>query len=138
MAEAVFKQLARSDGLTDHFDVSSRGTKNWDVGLRPDPRTIQILQDHHYFLESTKRAEQITPNEISTTDFLIAMSKRVAEELNHPKKTHFLMAFVEHAETLDIPDPYPTNTFPEAFKMIEEGVKAFYYSIKQAHNLSRS
>jgi protein-tyrosine phosphatase len=136
MAEAVFKQLARSDGLTDHFDVSSRGTKNWDVGLRPDPRTIQVLQDHHYPLESTKRAEQITPNEIQTADYLITMSQRVAEELNHPENTHLLMAFVENAQNLDIPDPYPTDTFPEAYKMIKEGVKALYYFIKQAHNLS--
>lgn len=138
MAEAVFTKLARTDGLLGHFDISSRGTKNWDVGLRPDPRTIQILQDHRYPLENTKRAEKITPSEIQTADYLIAMSQRVAEELNHPENTHLLMAFVDNAETLDIPDPYPTDTFPEAFKMIEEGVKAFYYSIKQAHNLSRS
>jgi len=133
MAEAVFKQLARSDGLLDHFDVSSRGTKNWDVGLRPDPRTIQILQDNNYPLKSTKRAAQITPIEIQTADYLIAMSQQVAEELNHPVNTHLLMAFGDNAETLDIPDPYPTDTFPEAFKLIEMGIKDFYTSIKRRY-----
>jgi protein-tyrosine phosphatase len=131
MAEAIFKELARSEGILDHFDIASRGTKNWDIGLRPDPRTIKILQDHHYPLETTKRAKKITLNEIQTADFLIAMSQRVAEELNHPENTHLLMAFVDTAETLDIPDPYPTDTFPEAFKLIEEGVKDFYSSIKR-------
>lgn len=133
MAEAIYKELARSDGLLDHFDVSSRGTKNWDVGLRPDPRTIKILQDNNYPLETTKRAEQITPNEIQTADYLIAMSQRVANELNHPKNTHLLMAFVDNAETLDIPDPYPSDTFPEAFKLIEAGIKDFYASIKRIY-----
>ncbi len=135
MAEAIFKELARSDGLLNHFEVLSRGTKNWDVGFRPDHRALQILKNHHYPLEKTKRAQQITPQEIHQADYLIAMSQRVADELGHPENTHLLMAFVEDAESLDIPDPYPTDTFLESFLLIEQGVKDFYKTLKQVYSL---
>lgn len=135
MAEAIFKELARSDGLLHHFDVTSRGTKNWDIGLHPDPRTQRILKVHHYPLDEKKRSEKITPQEIQKADYLIAMSQRVADELGHEENTYLLMSFVENSESLDIPDPYPTDTFPEAFILIEQGVKAFYKTIKQAHSL---
>jgi protein-tyrosine phosphatase len=136
MAEAIFKELARSENILDHFDVTSKGTKNWDIGLRPDPRTQRILKKHNYPLDETKRAEKITPQEIQTADYLIAMSERVANELQSPENTQLLMSYVADTLSLDIPDPYPTDTFPEAFTLIERGVKAFYEAIKHLHDFN--
>ena len=135
MAEAIFKEHARSEGVLDHFDIMSRGTNDWDIVLRPDPRTQRILKLHHYPLDETKRAEKITPHEIQIADYLIAMSQRVADELAHEENTHLLMSFVENPKSLDIPDPYPSDTFPEAFILIEQGVKAFLKILKKFHTL---
>lgn len=130
MAEAILKELARHDGIHERLDISSAGTKNWDVGLRPDRRSQQLLADHHYPLDLSKRARQITNQEILEADYLIAMTKKVADELGNKANVHLLLDFVEGAETRDIPDPYPTNTFPQAFELIEKGVKAFYKYLK--------
>lgn len=135
MSEAIFKELARSDGLLDLFEVSSKGTKNWDIGLRPDHRTQQLLQEHNYPLDKTKRAQLISPQEIQTADYIIAMSQRIADEIGSAKNTHLLLSFLDNTVSMDIPDPYPTDTFPEAFNLIEQGVKAFYKTIKQTYSL---
>lgn len=126
MAEAIFNKLAHQDGISNQIIVTSAGTKDWDIGLRPDHRTRQLLQAHGYPLDPNKRARQITSQEIETSDYIIAMSHRVAGELGYHENVHLLLGFVKDIQSKDIPDPYPSNTFPQAFTLIEKGVKAFY------------
>lgn len=133
MAEAIFKDLARSDGTLNRFEVSSAGTKDWDVGLRPDYRTRQILADHGIPLDPGKRAQQINAKELKTADYLVVMSERVAKELGNPDNVFLLLDFVDETDDKDIPDPYPTDTFPEAYELINNGVSAFYNYLKKEH-----
>ena len=131
MAEAIFKDLAHRDGTLAHFDVSSAGTKDWDVGLRPDYRTRQILVDHEIPLDPGKRAQMISESEINKADYLIAMSVRVAKELGYKDNVYLLLDFVDEIDDKDIPDPYPTDTFSEAFELIHLGVQALYKYLKE-------
>lgn len=131
MAEAIFNKFAEEDGLSDQFIVSSAGTKNWDVGLRPDPRTLEILEENGYPISNKKRARLITKDEIKDADFLIAMTQGIADELGNGENVHLLLKFVDEIDSKDIPDPYPTNTFPQAFRLIEIGMRAFYAYLKQ-------
>ena len=131
MAEAIFTDLARRDGTLSHFEVSSAGTKYWDVGLRPDYRTQKILAEHNIPLDPGKRAQMITERDMKTSDFLIAMSERVANDLGNDENVHLLLNFVESIEDKNIPDPYPTDTFPDAFELIKQGIEGFYYYLKK-------
>lgn len=133
MAEAIFNKLAEEDGLSSRFKVSSAGTKNWDIGLRPDPRSLALLEQNHYPISNEKRARMITNEEIRDADFVIAMSQRIADELGNDENVHLLLDFSSDIPMKDIPDPYPTNTFPQAFILIEAGVKAFYTYLKQTY-----
>ncbi len=133
MAEAIFIKLAGEDGPTSRFKVSSAGTKNWDIGLRPDPRSLALLEENHYPISKEKRARLITNQEIRNAEFLIAMTKRIADELGNGENVHLLLDYLPGFPTKDIPDPYPTNTFPQVFNLIEEGVKAFYTYLKQTY-----
>lgn len=133
MAEAIFNTLAENDGIADYFEVSSAGTKNWDVGLRPDARSQRLMANHAYHLSPHKRAQKITPEEIHSTNYLIAMDQRIADELGNGKNVHLLLDFVNHIDDKDIQDPYPTDTFEEAFTLIELGIKNFYEYLKQKH-----
>ncbi len=131
MAEAILKTLARRGGHLHQLDISSAGTRAWDLGLRPDHRTQRLLNQHNYLLDPEKRAQLITLQDIEAADYLIAMSQRVADELGGGENVQLLMDFVKGAEVKDIPDPYPTDTFPQAFVLIEKGVKAFYAYLKE-------
>jgi protein-tyrosine phosphatase len=130
MAEAIFKNLAHRDGILAYFEISSAGTKNWDVGLRPDYRTRQILADHNFPLDPGKRAQMITEKEKQEADYLIAMSERVAKDLGTQNNVYLLLDFVDGMDDKNIPDPYPTDTFPKAFELIHQGVQAFYEFLK--------
>lgn len=130
MAEGVFTTLVARDGYETAFEISSAGTKDWDVGLRPDSRGLRLLAQHGYHLIPYKRAQMITADEIRDSDYVIAMSQRVADELGNGENVHLLLDFVPDLPTKDIPDPYPNDTFPEAFNLIKHGVKAFYASLK--------
>ena len=130
MAEAILRELAREGDLLDQLIISSAGTQNWDVGLRPDYRAQQLLKEHNYPLDPRKRAQQITNQKIEDADYLVAMSRRVANELGSGENVYLLMDFVEGAEIKDIPDPYPTDTFVQAFDLIEKSVKAFYEHLR--------
>lgn len=133
MAEAIFNTLAKADGADGFFEVSSAGTKNWDVGLRPDARGQSLLQQNGYPLSPQKRARMITRDEIKTTDFLIAMSQRVADDLGNGENVHLLLDYAPDIPSKDIPDPYPTDTFTQAFNLIEIGVNAFYDYLKREY-----
>lgn len=137
MAEAIFNKLTEADGRTHLFRVSSAGTKDWDVGLRPDHRTQRMLEKHGYPLSPHKRAQMITQEQTRQADFVIAMTQRVAEELGSSENVSLLLDYAEDMTSKDIPDPYPTDTFPEAFDLIEHGVKAFYGHLIRHHNLNQ-
>ena len=42
MAEGIFTTLDERDGHKFAFEISSAATKDWDVGLRPDPRGLRF------------------------------------------------------------------------------------------------
>jgi len=131
MAEAIFSSLAKNDGLLNTFNISSAGTEDWDVGHQPDPRTCKILNENNYALDPQKRARMISAADIEGADYIVCMSRNVALELGNGKNVFLLLDFVDGYEGLDVPDPYPTDTFPQAFEMIEKGVKAFYAYMKK-------
>jgi protein-tyrosine phosphatase len=137
MAEAIFNALAEENGCADLFQVSSAGTKDWDVGLRPDPRAQRLLEEHGYPLSPHNRAQMITRDEIRQADYVIAMTERVADELGGGENVSLLLDYTADMPTKDIPDPYPTDTFPEAFDLIEHGVRAFYAYIIRKFNLNK-
>lgn len=133
MAEAIFKDIARRDGTLELFGVSSAGTKNWDIGLQPDFRARQVLAEANITLDPGKRAQMISDLQRQDADYVIAMTERIAQELGEHENVFLLMDFVEDAPMRDIPDPYPTDTFPEAFQLINCGVKSFYAYLKDKH-----
>jgi protein-tyrosine phosphatase len=131
MAEGIMTTFVAQDGRAADFDISSAGTMSWDVGLRPDPRSLEQLEKHGYALSPQKRARMITDDEIHTADYVIAMTQQIAHDLGNGPNVHLLLDFVPEIASKDIPDPYPTHTFAEAFDLIEQGVKAFYVYLKQ-------
>jgi len=135
MAEAILNTMVEQDGLNARFDISSAGTENWDVGLPPDHRSAKLLVEHNYQLDPAKRAKLISANEIQDADYLVAMTTRIVKALGNHDNVYLLMDFLNNPVSRDIPDPYPTDTFPQAFRMIEKDVRAFYSFLKDKYSL---
>jgi len=135
MAEAILQALVNREELNKWFDISSAGTENWDIGLPPDNRSVKLLKQNNYPLDPVKRAREISTEEIQNADYLIAMTSKIAQSLGNGDNVYLLMDFIDNPKTRDIPDPYPNDTFPEAFEMIEKGVKAFFAYLKDKYSL---
>ena len=68
MAEAIFNNLIQKERKANYFQVSSAGTKNWNIGLRPDPRAQKILAQYGYHISPHKRSQKISSDEIKNSD----------------------------------------------------------------------
>jgi protein-tyrosine-phosphatase len=99
----------------------------------PIPVPKDCWMEHGYPLSPHKRAQMITQEEIRQADYVIAMTERVANELGGGENVSLLLDYAEDMPVKDIPDPYPTDTFPEAFSLIEHGVPAFYAFLIRKH-----
>jgi protein-tyrosine phosphatase len=71
MAEAVFRHLVTEAGLAHRFEIASSGTGSWHVGSPPHQGTQAILQKHAISV-GTKRAQQLTRDDLTTYDYVLA------------------------------------------------------------------
>ncbi len=136
MAEAVFQHIVNEEGLQDHFEISSGGTSSWHHGERPHPGTRQILKIHDIPLDSKKRAQNVDPNDMDGYDYIIAVDRENAAELESHGKTVFrLLAFAPEGYPLDVPDPYYTDRFEEVYQLVEAGARGLLEYIRRQEGL---
>lgn len=108
MAEAVFVDALRREGLTYRVRVSSAGTGAWHVGDCADPRAAETLRRAGYSCAHV--ATQLGPQHLSA-DLLVALDyghlvtlRRLVAE---PDRVVLLRSFDQSAgRDLNVPDPY--------------------------------
>jgi protein-tyrosine phosphatase len=108
MAETVFADALRREGLARRVLVSSAGTGDWHVGDPADPRATETLRRAGYACKHV--AAQLGPHHLSA-DLLVALDyghlatlRRLVAE---PDRVVLLRSFDQSAgRDLDVPDPY--------------------------------
>lgn len=108
MAEIVFADRLRAEGLDDRVRVSSAGTGSWHVGDPADPRTAKSLRNAGYRCDHV--AAQVGPEHLDA-DLLVALDSGHVTALRHavddPERVLLLRSFDPSADgDLDVPDPY--------------------------------
>jgi protein-tyrosine phosphatase len=107
MAEVVFADALRSEGLADRVRVSSAGTGGWHVGDPADPRTAETLRRAGYDCKHV--AAQVGPQHLSA-DLLVALDSghlaTLRRVVRDPQRVVLLRSFDPAADDLDVPDPY--------------------------------
>jgi protein-tyrosine phosphatase len=126
MAEIVFADALRREGLADRVCVSSAGTGGWHVGSPADPRTAQALRRAGYPCKHV--AAQLGAQHLSA-DLLIALDtghlatlRRLVAE---PQRVVLLRSFDRAAgQALDVPDPYygGKHGFDDVLSMVRAAV----------------
>ncbi|MGH3772751.1 MAG: protein tyrosine phosphatase [Pseudonocardiaceae bacterium] len=108
MAEIVFADALRREGLAHQVRVSSAGTDGWHVGEPADPRATETLRGAGY--AGTHVAARLGPRHLAA-DLLVALDyghlaalRRLVAE---PDRVALLRSFDQSAgRDLDVPDPY--------------------------------
>ncbi|MCH1624247.1 low molecular weight protein-tyrosine-phosphatase [Fredinandcohnia quinoae] len=140
MAEAIFRDMVKKEGLETKIKIDSAGTGDWHVGRPPHEGTQSILEKYSIGFEGLK-ARQVVKEDLTNFEYVIAMD---AENLGNLRrlagyeKTGFigrLLDFVNDNKIADVPDPYYTGNFDETYELVSNGCKGLLETIKSEHNL---
>ncbi|TLS35742.1 low molecular weight protein-tyrosine-phosphatase [Pseudalkalibacillus caeni] len=140
MAEAIFRDLIKENGMEGKIAVDSAGTGDWHIGAPPHEGTQNILSNNNIDYENIK-ARQIVKEDIDTFEYIIAMDAKNLGEINRlaGKKPKRLIArlldFVPESKVEDVPDPYFTGNFEEVYEMVSEACLNLFNMIKEREEL---
>lgn len=141
IAQGVFEDLVRSEGLQEQIISDSAGTLSYHAGSPPDRRARKAASARGIDLES-QRARQITPEDMREFDYVVVMDRGNYEEVlplarRDGASARFGM-FLDYAPELEedeIPDPYfgDGDGFERAMDLAEAASKGMLADIKQRH-----
>jgi protein-tyrosine phosphatase len=138
MAQGVFEDVARREGLSDEITVDSAGTHGfYAAGEPPDPRAQESLLSRGIDI-SAQRARLLDPEDCGRFDYILTMDQqnyRVVSEIcqGGPVVRPFL-DYASGPET-EIPDPYgggPGN-FEHVLDLIEDAAEGLLDDIRARH-----
>jgi protein-tyrosine phosphatase len=110
LAEAVFADLVRREGVADRIGGDSAGTAGYHAGEPADRRSRDCARRHG--LEITHRARAVTEADFTNFDLLVAMDEANAADLRRRAPTPAarrkvrLMRDWDPAGPGEVPDPY--------------------------------
>jgi len=135
MAEAVLRDMVVKAGLEQEIEVDSAGTGGWHEGQPPHKGTIEIL--NRYDICSDKLiARQVISDDLTNFQYVIVMDDSNMEDLltfgsAHPNTyVGKLCDFLQNSVYENVPDPYYTGDFDEAYELVIAGCKGLLEFIK--------
>ncbi len=127
LAEAIFKEKIRRQGLEDSFQADSCGTSNYNLGDDPDSRTIRSAWKNNIPIRHTAR--QLSRFDLENFDLVLAMDSNNYEDIiqlahsSTHSKVRLMRAF-DPQGVGNVPDPYHGNEkdFDEVFEILNRSV----------------
>jgi protein-tyrosine phosphatase len=135
MAEALFKNLVKKEGLINKFEIDSAATGPWHVGKPPHEGTLNILKQYKVSSEGLI-ARELTKDDLTTFDYIIAMDNSNIKNINiltDPATEEKIVKMLDLTEQFygqDVPDPYFTHNFQETYDLLTVGCQALLKKIK--------
>ena len=127
LAEGVFLKTLDEAGLGDVVRVDSAGTGAWHAGEAPDPRSVEVAARNGIDI-SGQRARQLTPEDFSNFDLIVAMDRSNEQTLRARSPAQArdrIVLFLDHTlgSRSDVPDPYygGPGGFDSVYDMLLEG-----------------
>jgi len=137
MAEAIFRNLVKKEGLEGQIRCDSAGTGGWHVGKPPHKGTREILKTNNISDEGIF-ARQFIKADLDQFDYLIAMDtsniKNIQKLSTKPTtKIRLLMDYTAEGKGKEVPDPYFTGNFEEVYELVTKGCEALLAEIKTTY-----
>lgn len=140
MAEAVFRQMVDTAGLTDKITVDSAGTANWHTGKPPHEGTRELLDRKKISYEGMQ-ARQVKQVDWEDYNYIIAMDEQNIKdmvdtyEMDETVTFLKLMDFIEQPEEVNVPDPYYTGDFDYTYKLVLAGCEQLLAHIRNEKHI---
>ena len=139
LAQGVFEDLVRREGLEEKVFVDSAGTGRWHVGSLPDERAQRSASSRGLDL-STQRARQVTPDDCQSFDYILTMDEENYQTVaalcrgGSAEVRPFLNYAPDRFET-EVPDPYygGPDGFEHVLDLVEEAAEGLLEDIRVRH-----
>lgn len=126
MAEAVFRDLVRKEGLEGSIACGSAGTGDWHLGEPPHEGTRRMLRQNGISTDGLK-ASKLSREDGNRYDLIVAMDTRNERDIRavlpsgaKAEVIRFLSLLPEKGMD-DVPDPYYTGNFEEVYALVKAG-----------------
>ncbi len=144
LAQGIFEDLVRREGLEAHFEAESSGIGAWHVGEKPDVRMRRTAKAHDIDLDG-QRAQQLSRYDLKRFDHLYAMDRSVERDMLlldrsgalHQKVSRFSVHDPD-PDTHEVPDPYFEGNFELVYTIVDRTCRSILDMLVQQHNLKRA
>ena len=145
-AHGVFQHLVDQHNLRHAITVDSAGTGDWHIGRAPDQRSTATALQRGYDL-SVLRARQVSAEDFSRFDYILAMDAQNLRDLQRLRPAHFrgeLDLFLNYregrhgdSELREVPDPYygESDGFEHVLDLVEEAAQGLLRAIARQRQL---
>ena len=138
MAEAVFRDLVRQTGLEGRIEADSAGTYQFHIGEPPHLGTQRVLQQHGIVYEH--RARIVSPEDGQRFDYIVLLEQSNMADvrrmcMNPNAHISMLLDWAPRTGLRDVPDPYYTGGFEQAYALIEQGCRGLLRHIIEQEGL---
>ncbi len=133
MAEFVFKDMVKKEGISDKFLIESAATSNWEIGNPVHRGTAGKLAEFNISVKG-KRTQKFVKSDYDKYDYIIGMEQmNVRDILNitggdSKNKVLRLLDFTNNPR--DIADPWYTGNFDVTYNDVKDGCEALLKKIK--------
>ncbi len=141
LAQGVFEDVARREGLEDEIFVDSAGTGSWHVGSPPDQRALSAASLRGLDI-SAQRARQISRDDCENFDYILTMDEEnyraVSSLCRGSAVVRPFLDFAPGSPEREVPDPYygGPDGFERVIDLVEEASEGLLEDIRERH-LSR-
>jgi protein-tyrosine phosphatase len=141
LAQGVFEDKLRREGLEGEVSVDSAGTGAWHVGSSPDERALSAASLRGVDI-SSQRARRIKPEDCRNFDYVLTMDEEnyraVAGLCRGSAVVRPFLDFATDSPETAVPDPYygGPDGFEHVLDLVEEASEGLLEDIRERH-LSR-
>ncbi len=140
MAEFMFKDMLKREGLEDKFIVESRATSSEEIyngiGNKVHPLAQRELAKHNIYCPD-KRAIQLTLEDYNNFDYILAADsyniKNILRLIGKDPQNKVKLLLEYGTYVRDISDPYYTGDFKQTYDDILEGLNGFLTYLKSTN-----
>ena len=138
VAQGVFENVVRREGLTGEVFVDSAGTGHWHVGSPPDDRALSAAALRGLDI-SSQRARLISPEDCEDFDYVLTMDeqnfRKVAALCRGDAVVRPFLDFAEGSPEREVPDPYygGPDGFERVLDLVEEASEGLIRDIRERH-----
>jgi protein-tyrosine phosphatase len=141
LAQGVFEDVLRREGLEGEVFVDSAGTGRWHVGEPPDERALSVAS-HRGLDISAQRARQLRPEDCENFDYILTMDAEnyhlVSSLCRGSAEVRPFLDFAKNSPEREVPDPYygGPDGFERVLDLVEQASMGLLKDIRERH-LSR-